>query len=627
MENNDLQSDPRLPGDPVSGESTGNGGLKTEDVSVSAVETGAYKTEASPEENLTKDSSKNNEVEDKKVEDKLGEKDKEEIEEFDENLLDNINSISNGQIVEGTVVAITNDSVFVDIGYKSEGEIPLKEFKSKPSKGDKVKVMIVTTENIEGKLVLSKRKADELINWETILRSKRDKLPIEGKVTGKTKGGLNVDILGYKAFCPVSQIDNKKVADIDSYIGKVMIFKIDRIDGKNNIIVSRKKYLDEIKRKNIENFFNTKKVGDIVEGKVKEIVNYGAFIDLGDIDGLLHNSDISWRKVVNPRNYLNKGETIKCVILSMDKNAKKISLGIKQLKPDPWSNFEEKYKKGNKYKGRITKLTNFGAFVELEEGIEGLLHVSELSWTRRVKHPKEMLKVGDEVEVMLLDYNLDKRNLSLGLKQVVPNPWDDIDVRYPVNSKVKGKITRIAKFGVFIELEDGIEGLLHIDDISWTKPSKAMLDNFKLGDTLEVLVLDIDKENKKLKFGLKQLSENPWKMLKTRHPVGSVISGTITNITDFGVFVKIDEDIEGLIHISQLSNERVENPADLYKIGDEVKAVVVDINEDKRKVTLSIREYLNHLEYKEIEKYIEDSESDKGTFSLGSLIDLKKIVE
>ncbi len=603
MENNDLQSESKI-------DLPDSQNLKSED---------EKNLEHSESHDQTESKSENNKIEDT---DAL-----EDEEKFDVDLIDNIGNISNGQIVEGTVVAITGDSVFVDIGYKSEGEIPTKEFKTKPSKGDKVKVMIVNTENIEGKIVLSKRKADEMLNWESIKRAYKEKLPIEGKVIGKVKGGLNIDILGYKAFCPISQIDIKKADSYDEYINQTLFFKIDRIESKSNIIVSRKKYLEEIKRKNIDNFFATKKVGDIVEGKVKEIVNYGAFIDLGDIDGLLHNSDISWRKVINPRNYLNKGETIKCIILSMDKKTKKISLGLKQLKEDPWKNFEERYKKGEKYKGRVTKLANFGAFVELEEGIEGLLHVSELSWTKRIKHPKEVLKVGDDVEVMLLDYDTKKRTLSLGLKQVVPNPWDEIDIRYPVNSKVKGKITRITKFGIFIELEDGIEGLLHIDDISWTKTSKNILDSFKLGDKIEVLVIDIDKENKKLRLGLKQLTENPWKMLKTRHPVGSVITGTVSNITDFGVFVRIDQDIEGLIHISQLSNEKVEDPSDLYKIGDEIKAVVVDINEDKRKVTLSVREYLNHLEYKEIEKYIEDSESDRGTYSLGSLIDLKKIIE
>ena len=487
--------------------------------------------------------------------------------------------------------------------------------------------MIINTENREGKLVLSKQKADELVSWEILKKSYRDKLPVEGKIVEKTKGGLNVDVLGFSAFCPLSQLDIKKTQNVDGYIGKVFLFKIDKIDGKNNIVVSHRKYLEEEKKKNIENFFNTKKPGDIVEGKVKEIVNYGAFIDLGDLDGLLHSSDISWRKVNSTRKYLNKGETIKCMILSMDKESKKVSLGIKQLMPDPWENFTEKYEKGKKYKGTVTKLTNFGAFVELEEGIEGLLHISELSWTRRIKHPKEILSVGDIVDVMLLGYDLSKRNISLGLKQVLPNPWDEIDVQYPVNSKIKGRITRITKFGVFVEIEEGIEGLLHIDDISWTKPSKSVLDSFKLGQNIEVLVLDVDKENKKIRLGLKQLSENPWQTLKTRHPVGSVVTGTVTSIKDFGVFISVDKDIEGLIHISQLSNEHVDNPEDIYKIGDKIKAVVVNIDENKKKLTLSVREYLNHLEHKEIEKYLEDDERDTGTFSLGSIIKLNNIGE
>ena len=546
-------------------------------------------------------------------------------EEFKEDFIQNLNNFNNGEIVEGVIVAVTQDSVFIDIGFKSEGEVPIKEFKEIPSRGDKFNVMIVNIENREGRLVLSKRKADELVNWETLKKSYREGLPVEGKVIERTKGGANVDVLGFKAFCPLSQLDIRKITDIADYIGNKLLFKINKIDGKNNIVVSHRKYLEEEKRKNIENFFNTKRPGDIVEGKVKEIVNYGAFIDLGDFDGLLHNSDISWRKVNSTRNFLNKGEIVKCKILSMDRKSKKVSLGIKQLTPDPWGKFLEKYEKNKKYRGIVTKLTNFGAFVELEEGIEGLLHISELSWTKRIKHPREVLKVGDEVEVMLLDYDLSKRNISLGLKQVLPNPWDEIDVQYPVNSKIKGKITRITKFGIFIEIEEGIEGLLHIDDIAWTKPSKKVLDSFKLGQNIEVLVLDIDKENKKIRLGLKQLTENPWETLKTRHPVGSVVTGKITSITDFGVFIKIDEDIEGLIHISQLSNERIENPEEVYKLGDEIKAVVVDIDKDKKKVTLSVREYLNHLEHKEIEKYLEDNEKDTGTFSLGSVIKLNNI--
>ena len=546
-------------------------------------------------------------------------------EEFKEDFIQNLNNFNNGEIVKGVVVAVTPDSVFIDIGFKSEGEVPIKEFKEIPSRGDKFNVMIVNIENREGRLVLSKKKADELVNWETLKKSYREGLPVEGKVIERTKGGANVDVLGFKAFCPLSQLDIRKITDIADYIGNKLLFKINKIDGKNNIVVSHRKYLEEEKRKNIENFFNTKRPGDIVEGKVKEIVNYGAFIDLGDFDGLLHNSDISWRKVNSTRNFLNKGEIVKCKILSMDRKSKKVSLGIKQLTPDPWGKFLEKYEKNKKYRGIVTKLTNFGAFVELEEGIEGLLHISELSWTKRIKHPREVLKVGDEVEVMLLDYDLSKRNISLGLKQVLPNPWDEIDVQYPVNSKIKGKITRITKFGIFIEIEEGIEGLLHIDDIAWTKPSKKVLDSFKLGQNIEVLVLDIDKENKKIRLGLKQLTENPWETLKTRHPVGSVVTGKITSITDFGVFIKIDEDIEGLIHISQLSNERIENPEEVYKLGDEIKAVVVDIDKDKKKVTLSVREYLNHLEHKEIEKYLEDNEKDTGTFSLGSVIKLNNI--
>jgi small subunit ribosomal protein S1 len=307
----------------------------------------------------------------------------------------------------------------------------------------------------------------------------------------------------------------------------------------------------------------------------------------------------------------------------MDEENRKVSLGLKQMLPDPWLSFDNKYKKGEKYRGTVTNLTNFGAFIELEEGIEGLLHVSDLSWTKRIKHPNEILKAGDIVETLILDYDTAKKTVSLGLKQVLPNPWDFVDVHYPVGSRIKTKATKVTKFGVFLELEEGIVGLLHGNDLSWTKTVKDPSMKFKKGDTVEVEVLSIDKESKKIQLGLKQLKENPWDNLKEKHPKGSVITGNITNITDFGIFVKVDEEIEGLIHLSQISNEKIEDPGSLYKVGDEVKAIILEIDEEKKKVTLSIKEYLNHLEAKEITKYMEDTKT--ASVALGDLIDLSDI--
>lgn len=546
-------------------------------------------------------------------------------ETFKEEFIKDLSSIVEGEVIEGLVVAVTPDSVFVDIGYKSEGDIPLSEFSEKPVNGDKISVMIVRKESKDGSLILSKQKADEIIKWENIKNAYQQGSPVEGTVIDIIKGGFTVDIESFKAFLPLSQTSLRKIDDPKIYIGNALLFKIDQLNGKKNIVLSHKKYLEELKEKQIEEFFSSKSEGDIVEGVVKDIVSYGSFIDLGCIDGLLHVNDMSWGRVLDPKKYVRKGEPLKLKILVIDSVNKKVSLGLKQLVPDPWESFENKYKKGEKYKGTVTKITSFGGFIELEDGIEGLCHVSELSWTRRVNHPKEILKVGDNVEIMILDYDLEKKTVSLGLKQVLPNPWDTIENRHAIGSRATGKIKKTTKYGLFIELEEGIEGFLHIDDISWTKQAKNLSEGFKIGDTLEIVVLTIDKENRKIKLGLKQLTENPWSSLKSKHPIGSVISGVITSITEFGVFVKVDEEIEGLVHISQLSNEKIEDPSTHYKVGEQIKAAVIDIDEEKRRVTLSVRELINRIEEEEMQKYIATDIEKTASVSLGDLIDLTKI--
>jgi small subunit ribosomal protein S1 len=549
-------------------------------------------------------------------------------ETFKEDLIDDLSTFNEGKIVEGVVVAVTVDSVFVDIGYKSEGEIPKIEFTSDPQQGEKISVMIVRMENREGRMVLSKQKADEIVKWEEIRLAFSEGMPIEGKIVERTKGGFKVLVEGnFQAFLPTSQVAIRRIADHNAFIGKELLFKVDKLNGKNNIVLSHRRYLEEKREKQITEFFDSKHVGDVVDGVVKDVVNYGAFVDIGGIDGLLHTNDISWGRIDNPRKYLESGDTISCKILAMDEQNRKVSLGLKQLSEDPWETFEERYQRGNRFRGKVKKLTNFGAFVELEEGIEGLLHVSELSWTRRVNHPKEILKADQQVEVMLLDYDLEKKNLSLGLKQVLPNPWDDIDTRYPVGSRVTTKVTRLTKFGVLLELEEGIEGLLHVDDISWTKQVKNPASQFSKGQTVDVIVLSFDKENHRVKLGLKQLLDNPWSSLKEKHPKGSIVTGTVTSIVDFGVFVQVDEDIEGLIHISQLSNQRVEDPHEVCKVGNEIKAAVLDIDEKKKKVTLSVKEYLNHLEEREMVKYLDNDGAETSSVTLGDLIDMSKLGE
>jgi small subunit ribosomal protein S1 len=566
------------------------------------------------------------ELQDEIVRDEVNTKGESSEEAFNEEYIEDLSSFSEGKIVEGTVVAVTTDSIFVDIGYKSEGEIPKVEFKQNPDQGEKIRVMIMRMENREGRLVLSKQKADEIVKWEEIRKSFDEGLPIEGKVAEKTKGGFKVLVEeNFQAFLPLSQASVRRIEDPEDYIGEELLFKIDKFNGKNNIVLSHRRYLEELREKKLEEFFSTKQVGDVIDGVVRDIVNYGAFVDIGGIDGLLHTKDMSWGRIENPRKVLDKGESITCKILSIDEENRKVSLGLKQLTEDPWKTFEERYTKGNRYKGVVNKLTSFGAFVELEEGIEGLLHVSELSWTKRINHPKEVLKSEQHVEVMVLEYDLEKKTVSLGLKQVLPNPWDDLDTRYPPGSKVSTKVTRITKFGVLLELEEGIEGLLHTEEMSWTKQVKNPSDMFKKGQSVDVMVISIDKENRRVKLGLKQLQDNPWTSLKEKHPKGSIVTGIVTSIVDFGVFVRVDEDIEGLVHISQLSNERVEDPHTVCKIGDELKAAVLDIDEIKKKVTLSVREYLNHLEEKEIYKYLDHDGAETNSMPLGNLIDITKI--
>ncbi|HEB29911.1 MAG TPA: 30S ribosomal protein S1 [Spirochaetes bacterium] len=546
-------------------------------------------------------------------------------EAFKEEFIKDLSSFVEGELIEGTVVAVTMDSVFIDIGYKSEGEISISEFDGKPEINDKLNVMLMRKENRDGRLVLSKQKADEIKTWDNIRDSFKEEKPVDGKITEVIKGGFSVDIEGLKAFLPISQLSNRRVEDAQCYIGTELLFKIDKINGKNNIVLSHKKYLDELNARKTEEYFKTKKEGDVVEGVIKDIVNYGAFVNLGSIDGLLHVNDMSWGKVSNPNKYVAKDEKLRLKILSMNKENKKISLGLKQLSPDPWESFEDKYAKGMKSKGTVTKLTNFGAFIELEDGIEGLLHISELSWTKRINHPKELLKVGDIVEVMLLDFDKNKRTISLGLKQVFPNPWDDIDVRYPVGSKTRATVSKVTKYGAFVEMEEGIDGFIHVSDISWTKQVKTASDIFKKDKVLVVVILSIDKEARKIQIGLKQLTENPWENLFLKYPKGSVVSGIITSVTDFGVFVKVEKEIEGLIHISKLSNEKIEDPKDHFKVGNKVKATVLNIDKEKQKITLSIKDFINRLEEKEMQKYLEDDTAKTGSITLGDIIDLSKI--
>ena len=546
-------------------------------------------------------------------------------ETFKEEFIKDLGSFGEGQIVEGTIVSVAADVVFVDIGYKSEGEIALGEFVQKPSAGEAIKVMIVKTETRDGKLILSKQRAEEVVEWDRLMSALRDGTSVDGKVVDQVKGGFTVDLKCVRAFLPLSQCMMRKTEDPKSVIGKVLSFKIEKIDGKSNVVLSQRRHVEELRERMLTDFFLARKEGDIVEGVVKNIVTYGAFVDLGGIDGLLHVNDIAWGRVQDPKKYLKTGDKLNLKVLTLDSQNKKVSLGLKQLTPDPWETFEQRYEKGMKYEGVVKKLTNFGAFIELEEGIEGLLHVSELSWTKRINLPKDVLKEGDRVEIMVLDFDMKKKNVSLGLKQVLPNPWDTIDQKYPIGFKASAKINTITKSGIFVELEEGIEGFLSSENVSWTRQGKNIGETYQKGDMIDVVVLSFDKEYRKIQVGMKQLSENPWTTLKSLYPKGSTVTGKITSITDFGVFVRVNEEIEGLIHVSHLSRERVENPSLLFKVGDEVTAVVLSIDQDRNKVTLSIKDYLNMQEKQDLKKYLEDDVAKTGSVQLGHLIDWTKI--
>jgi small subunit ribosomal protein S1 len=536
--------------------------------------------------------------------------------DLQEQYLETLQPIKEGQLINGTIVEINAEFVFVDVGYKSEGKIDISEFQDPPKIGDSVDVIIIRTENADGSVVVSKKKADEKVFWKNLKKSFNEQLPVEGKIVRSVKGGYEVQ-LGYsiRAFMPLSKADVRHVTDTSELLNKESLFKIERLfsDGKVNIILSRRAWLEEEIQKRQDEFFERVSVGDIVKGTVKSFTAFGAFIDIGGFDGLLHINDMSWGHVKKPKDLIKKGEELELKVIKLDPEEKRINLSLKHMKDDPWIHFEEKYSAGDIINGTVTKLTNFGAFIELEEGIEGLAHISELSWVKRIRNPKEILSEGDKVEVKILNYDLEKGKISLGLKQVFPNPWDDIEQRFPIGKRIKLVVKNLSSFGAFFELEEGIDGLLHLDDFSWTKKYKHPSELLNPDDEVEVMVISIDKENKKIKLGLKQLSEDPWQSLMKAFPKGSVIEGEVSSITDFGIFLKVQGGIEGLIpatHVFDPKVETLEQALAKYSEGDALKAMVVEIRPSKQKLTLSLRDYTRVLQKEEIAKYIHDEDDD-----------------
>ena len=513
-----------------------------------------------------------------------------------EESLKEFNAPQAGQLVEGIVVQITNDYVYVDIGDKSEGLIPVEEFADDlPKEGDKVQALL-TGHNSSGP-VLSKKKADSKRYLKEIQQAYKDKTPVTGTIAKVVKSGYEVDLgVERMAFLPISQADAEKVEKPESLLGTKSKFYIERLysDNKLNPVVNRRKFLEEEINEKRDAFFASVQIGDTVKGTVKSFTSFGAFIDLGGFDGLLHINDMSWGHVARPKDFVKKGQEIELKVIRLDPEDKRINLSLKHFTEDPWVHFEDKYHVDDIVKGKVTKLTEFGAFVELEKGIEGLVHISEFSWTKKVSKPGDMVSVGDEVEVMILGYDIQNGRVSLGLKQTQANPWDTISERYSEGTKVKGKVVKVTNIGAFVQLEDGIDGFLHADDISWTKKVKHPGSELSVNQEVEAVVLECNAEEHKIKIGMKQLTDDPWKAFASEYKPGSTLEGEITSITEFGLFVKAPNGIEGLVNKANLSEDKetpFEEAVAKYKVGDKINVYVVDVNTEKEKVAFSVREF------------------------------------
>ena len=544
--------------------------------------------------------------------------------------LKEFNAPQAGQLVEGTVVQITNDYVYVDIGDKSEGLIPVEEFaEGLPKEGDKVQALL-SGHNANGP-VLSKKKADSKRFLKEIQTAWKEKTPVDGIISKVVKSGYEVNLgIDRAAFLPISQADSDKIEKPESLLGVKSKFYIERLysDNKLNPVVNRRKYLEEEVDSKREAFFNSVQIGDTVKGTVKSFTSFGAFIDLGGFDGLLHINDMSWGHVARPKDFVKKGQEIELKVIRLDPAEKRINLSLKHFTEDPWIHFEEKYHVNDVVKGKVTKLTEFGAFVELEEGIEGLVHISEFSWTKKINKPGDMVSLGQEVEAVILGYDIQAGRVSLGFKQATPNPWDTINERYAPGTKVHGNVVKITNAGAFISLEDGIDGFLHADDISWTKKVKHPGSELTVNQEVDAVVLECDSESHRIRVGIKQLTDNPWKEFAEQYKAGSTLEGEITSITDFGVFVKAPNGIEGLVNKANLSDDKdvpFEEAVTKYKVGDKINVYVVDVKVEKEQVAFSVREYKRKQQRDEISQYMSTANGDdEGAYTLGEMLKSQK---
>jgi len=496
-----------------------------------------------------------------------------------------------GQIVKGRILEVRPREVLVDIGYKSEGAIPLSEFDESEDLqvGDEVEVLILRLENEEGSVILSKEKAAYRQNWEKIVKVFQGDGLIKGKVKAVVKGGLTVNI-GVEAFLPGSQIDVVPPKDLQQFVGNTYDFKIVKInDDRKNVVLSRRELIEAERAEKRQRFMDTIKVGDTVKGVVKNLTDFGAFIDLDGMDGLLHITDMTWGRLGHPSELVKVGQELEVVVLDINKDKERVSLGLKQTQKNPWEETEQRFPVGSKVKGKVTNLVPYGAFVEIEDGVEGLIHVSELSWTKRITRPSDVLTVGQEIEAVVLGVNKEEQKISLGVRQLEPNPWDEIEHRYQIGRQVKGVVRNLTAYGAFVELEEGIDGMIHVSDMSWTKKINHPSEVLKKGDEIEAVVIDIDKQNQRISLGVKQLEGDPWKEIESKYKIGDLVKGKVSKITTFGAFLALDGDIDGLIHISQISEDRVDKIKDHLKLGQEVEARVIKVDKSERRIGLSLK--------------------------------------
>lgn len=539
---------------------------------------------------------------------------------------ESMRSVKPGGVVKGRVVGITATHVMIDVGYKSEGQIPLQEFLDRDGKvqvkvGDEVDVFFDSSEGEDenGDIILSRERAENIKIWEEIEKAYREGTGVEGVILAKVKGGFHVD-MGVPGFLPGSHVDVRPTRNLDKFVGKrdkFAILKYNRTRG--NVVVSRRVLLEKERESLKKEILKVLEEGVILEGTVKNITSYGAFVDLGGIDGILHISDMSWGRINHPSELVKVGDHVKVAVLKFDAERERISLGMKQITPDPWTSVPESYPVGARIRGKVLSLMDYGAFVELEKGVEGLIHISEMSWTKKISHPSNIVQVGETVEVMVLNVDPNHRRISLGLKQVLPSPWEQVKEKYPLGSVINGPVRNVTDFGIFVGVEEGIDGLVHVSDLHWTKKIKHPSELYKKGDIVDAKVLGVDVQNERFSLGIKQLATDPWKLIAERYPVGSKVKGEVTSVPDFGVFVRLQEGVEGLIHVSQLSTERVDKPSALFKVGDAVDAEVINVDPQERKIGLSIRALKKTEERQEMEKYLK-KEKAAGRFSFESIL-------